>query len=889
MSSRVGNVWAPNLFPDGLFADQLWADSLFAQPIPRPAGIRARPTQPYAIVEIDIPFCELEYGVAPCQAVLGGTVTVNVTAVSEILVPFTGYVFEITTNVAHNLIEGGYVNISGVNATGDYVDINGEHAVNRIITTTKFRILTGTGFVNPTGGYTSGGTFTSSILGATGMKKCFNTIRTCQDRANFTPADKTLRFCEPNEETLFTSDSRPVVVIPSLLGIDVTPSTIRPGIDIGLRESVRVTFRDHQHSDAGLDKYLEDRDYNPFTRGTFWAKLRARNRTLEGYPIRIIRGDAGTDLTEADVYHYVIDSITGQTDNVTIAAKDFLTLTDQKKAQCPRISNGALSADLAIDAMTFTVVPVGIGDAEYPTSGKVSLGGKEIVPFTREGDVFTLTNRGISGTEAEEHDEGDIVQLVKIFGAQGPADIIYKLLTQFTPGVKASWIDKAEWEVEVDEYIGRLYEAEIAEPTPVATLLNELIEQVGLVFWADPRTVSLQLRSLRPVSAGARLLTDEHFLAGLRAQEQTQSRISEVWTYYGQRNPLEGLNETNNYKAAIVSVDANALTDYPHPAIKKVFSRWITIENRAAASRLNATLLARYRDPPRKFHLTLFKTLPEVPELGAGIRIQSWMLQDDTGAETPVPIQITSRETQIDKYVIDAQESIFVEQDDLEETKLLFIDDVVYGINMRTLFDTIYLPPKSGDVVRAIVGNKAALGSKKNTIPAFEVGSWPEGVTLELVINPGGEIEGKGGDGDTHGADAAKKNGGTAIKTRYPITVTNGGRIRGGGGGGGRGNAINIGVDPDIILKSAGGGGGAGRAPGIGGAIGGQNATSAAGGAGGRYTAEGSTSVGGDGGAPGEAGLSGNGPAGGAAGAAVDGESFVTYIEVGTIDGARIN
>jgi hypothetical protein len=343
-----------------------------------------------------------------------------------------------------------------------------------------------------------------AVLGVDSDIKCFNTIRTCAARAAFSSEPLTLRFCMPAGDTSFIRNGQPVVVIPSIKSISITPAIVNPGVDIGSRESVRIVFEEHPHSDAGVDKYLDDRDYDPYSQGTFWAKLRARNPSLEGYALRLLIGEADQELEDMTTYHYVVDSLTGMAEQVTLVAKDMLILADRKKAQAPRISNGVLASDITAVAGSLTLSPVGIGDAEYPTSGKIAIGGKEICQFTRSADTVTLVTRGDSGTEADDHDQDDIVQLVLIYDAEEPANIIEDLLVNYTPGVDPAWIDTSEWQIEVDEYIGRLYSAEIAEPTSVVDLLNELIEQVGLVFWWDPIDVMLRLTSLRPVSAEAK-------------------------------------------------------------------------------------------------------------------------------------------------------------------------------------------------------------------------------------------------------------------------------------------------------------------------------------------------------------------------------------------------
>lgn len=711
-----------------------------------------------------------------------------------------------------------------------------------------------------------------AVLGVDSERKCFNTIRTCAARGSFTSSPLTMRFCMPAGDTDFTLNGQPVVVIPSIKSVNTTPAIINPGVDIGVRETVRVIFEEHPHSDAGIDKYLADRDYDPFLRGTFFAKLLARNPSLEGYAFRLLIGEEDQPLEEMTTRHYVIDSFGVDGAQASITARDVLILADKKKAQAPIISNGVLAAGIDEVETTATLSPAGIGNAEYPASGKVSIGGKEVCSFTRSGDVLTLV-RAQSGTEPEEHDEDDIVQLVLIYEPSSSSEIVSDLLVNYVPGIDASWINLVEWQTEVDEYIGRLYSAEIAEPTSVVELLNELIEQVGLVFWWDAIDQQLRLRSLRPVSAESKLYSDDHILATtFKATAQPQRRISEVWTYYGVRNPLEDLDEVTNYRAAVATLDAETDQDYEQAAIKKVFSRWIASNNRPAASRLNSMLLARYRDAPRKFTFALYETIDVVPTLGSGFRVQTWSLQDDTGDTVAVPAQVTSLERREDRYVVDAQEAIFAPQDDLETAKVVFIDESIEGANLRTLHDQIYSDPQEYDIVRFVMSANAIAGS-------MVVGSWPDFVDITLVIGSGCRVLGAGGAGGSIiGAGGA---GGTALYTRYPITIENLGTIGGGGGGGGSGEAF-----PD----GGGGGGGAGYPGGAGGpglSENGQPGTTTAGGAGGALSVSGG--FGGAGGGLGSAGSAGADAAGGAAGVAVDGESYVTYTVEGTIAGARVN
>ena len=665
--------------------------------------------------------------------------------------------------------------------------------------------------------------------------------------------------------------------IPALESVSISPAVIDPGVSIGVRASVRVSIRDFQYPLDGT----------AFDSGTFFGKLRARRRSLQGLALRVIRGEAGQSLSDMRTEHYVIESLARSGEKVSITAKDLLKLADGDRAQAPAVSTGRLLSAISASDGSLTLTPTGIGDVEYPSSGKVAIGGSEICSFTRSGDTMTIT-RAQSGTEAKQHDADETVQLVLEYTSESPADIVYDLLTNYTD-IDASWCPLSEWKDDIDSYIGRLYTTEIAEPTPVKDLLNELIEQVGLVMWWGAEAQKVRLKSLRPVTSARDIDTDEIMADSFRFVEQPTKRVSEVWTYFALRNPLEKLDDTQNYRSVHVTIDPDALDEYEQPAIRKIYSRWIGLNNRPAAARLNDLLIARYRDPPRKFSFTLFRT-SDAPELGQGLNLDHWSLQDEDGAGLAAPAQLISVEPAEDRYVCDAEEMLFTAPDDSETGRLIIIDTSVNNVNLRTLHDALYTTPESGDQITCVIPSAVVVGSNSATLPAFDVGTWPEGVTLSLVNN--GRITGRGGSGGTayEGVFIAAGAGGPGFYTRQAITITNNGVIAGGGGGGGGGGVTNLGNELEPIWRWAGGGGGAGHlpgAPGDGTAFG-QAGTLTSGGSGGFDSLVGSR--GGSGGGPGQAGTSGNsGAPGGAAGSAIDGDSFVTFSVQGTILGSRVN
>jgi len=762
----------------------------------------------------------------------------------------------------------------------------------------------------------------TASIPTTGAIKCFNSLKTCQDQENFANSPATLRFAEATDYLPKT-----IRAIPSISSVSFRPSIVSLGQDLGQRASVTVKFKDHPHSDTGegFDKYLADRPYDPFKRGTFWGKFRARQPYLTGRPMRLIRGVLGQALEDMDVRHYIIESFDGPTTDgsFTITAKDVLKLADEDRAQAPRPSNGFLAAGINSSTTSATLSPTGIGNAEYPASGFVNIGGKEVCAFTRSGNTLTLT-RAQKNTTAAAHDANERVQLCLVYSAQTPAEIIEDLLVNYAE-VDGDYIDSTAWADEVDSYLDLVYTTTIAEPTPVEKLCSELIEQAALALWWDDVAQQLRLRVIRAVPAAAEVFTRDNVCEGsLTSNEQPDRRISSVLTFFGMRSPLEGVDDTSNYLSSALTTNTDAIAEYGSDKIKIIYSRWIPFGGLTVAERLNGFQLGRFRDPPRRFNLDVFKYGNLTPILGAGYQLSANNLQDATGAQEIVPIQVTSLNPGADLYEVEAEEmrfdDTFLGENDVNN-RVITIDVNATNVNLRTLHDTLYPAPTESDAatvtVTCIIQSGVIVSASSATAKAFDVGSWPAGWDQDnLIIINNGSIRGAGGKGGNRvsgytNVGLAGQKGGTAFYTRENVTLDNNGSILAGGGGGGSGGGATWGYgfpsNQRDELSSGAGGGGAGIAGGPGGSPNGATGGSASG-ASGRNGETRENSYGGDGGDGGDVGQAGHagesgrsqahgpfpavntsGAAGGAAGNAVDGNSFITYQSTGTRTGLIVN
>lgn len=965
----------------------------------------------------------------------------------------------------------------------------------------------------------------TASIPTTGEIKCFNCKSTCQDRENYDEDEVTLRFAKPTAYL-----PKQIDCIPNVQEIAFTPATISLGENLGTRATLSVTFFDHKHSDTGegFDKYLADRGYDPYEQGTFWGKFRARQPFLRGRSIRWITGLEGQDLAGMETRNFVLESFDGpSTDGkYTLVAKDVLKLVDGDRALAPSASTGFLVSAITSGAVSATLSPSGVGDAEYPLEGYLAIGGKEIVSFTRwangfngendaytkvmlhmagsnggttfadvaaggsaktwtatnavtstanpkfgatsmltaagyittpdhadftlgsgdwtidfwmnfngatgnvamfgqsdapglddsksvymskgssgllgcsirdsggtksivsvsnfntltgynhialvrsgstaklyvngvldasvslvgaiwdgtgawsigrigaqtsnpssayfaefrlsvgvarwtanftppaaaytlaprvtTGDALTLTARGLFNTAAAAANAQDRVQLILKYTSADPADIIYDLMVNYG-GVPASFITPSDWQTETATFLGRLYSAIICEPTSVATLVSELIQQAGLCIWWDDVAQKIRLQVLRGIVTDAVRFTPDNYIS-FTTKEQPDKRISQVLTYFGQINPLKNISDLDNYRSSSLVIDEEAEADYGGAVIKKILSRWIPPLGRTVADRLGAILLSRYRDPPRKLTFDLSRYAGTDVQLGGGYRVAAQCLQDETGALVDVPVQVTRLNPPADRFKVEAEEVLFAASNDDPNFHPIVIDANTTNVNLRTAHDAIYGAPTSDTVVECRILAGVSVTGSSTTIPVFDIGSWPSGVEITLIVE--GDVLAPGGDGGTGyipGGNLAGQPGspgGTALYTRYPINLElpPGCRFWAGGGGGGGGGANDLGK------FAGGGGGGAGSPPGHGGngafgaASPGTPTSGGLGGAGEPATYNGSP--GGDPGLPGISGLSSTAPGGarGEAGAAIDGASFVTLtVGGGDSRGSLIN
>ena len=682
----------------------------------------------------------------------------------------------------------------------------------------------------------------TASIPTTGAEKCFNCLATCQDRDTYLePSNNAQETVTSRHSTASGTLPIDIDAIPDLAAVSIRPAQLDLGESIGVRASVTLTFKDARYPDTGPegDRYLSDRNYDPFTQGSYWGKFRARYPFTQGADIRLIRGSSDQSLAQMETRHFIVDNVSGPDSKgtFTIVCKDALKLADSKRAQSPVLSQGELSATLPISGPSaITLLPAGIG-ASYPDGGYLNIGGEEIIAFSNLAgtDTFQISGRGSFNTTAQEHDAGSRVQLCNNYEATDSlrvSDIIKDLLVTYAQ-VPSEYIPIGDWNNEDDTYIKRTYSAIIPEPESVTSLVNELLQQTASTIWWDDVNKLMQFRVLKDVSTDAALYDDNLILAdSFSAKDQNSKRVSQVWTYFGQINPLENLTDRKNYSRTQANIDPESEANFEGvPSIRRIFSRWITAESRPTAENLNLTILSRYSTPPRLVSYALQRDVNlTVPQLSGGYNVRNRNTQTATGAAEIVPIQVTQLKSSDTGFTVIGEEVIYSQTitptDPQEKAVPLESDE-----NSISLYDKAILSnnaaPEAGDTWTFSISTGTIIGSNSTAGPAITTGTeWPAGVTL-ILINFG-SVVGKGGAGAAGGGDNGVGNngigfvglaGGDAISADYDLSVTNNGIIGGGGGGGGGGGADAVLVigNPNALIGGGGGGGGTGFTSSLGG------------------------------------------------------------------------
>lgn len=452
-----------------------------------------------------------------------------------------------------------------------------------------------------------------AALGGSCTYECFNTFFTCPVRSVYDKGVKTYRHSTPR--TSLKGDYFPDLT--SVSGRSAKANIA--GADskmkgLGERGTVTANFIDFTHHDRGIDKSASRRvtgeaqlsgvGYDPLNRGTFWAKLKARNPNYAGRTCRHITGTIDNGVLTVDATRsFIIESIDGPDTNynVSIEGRDILALADNDRAVIPRPSSGVLAYDVAKDATVLYLTPEGIG-SDYPSEGYAAIG-SELVYYTISGDTVTLVSRGESNTTVASHSSGDTFQISYSPRLRRIDYVIYDILT--TAGVPAEFIEFDDWVTECDRWAPSLnLTADIMKPEGAADLLAELAV-LGVTVWWDEVNQKVRFKINRPIDAETIYdLTDERQIISGRQVDREDSRITDVLFNTVQIDPSKGKSNTNFRRSkATIDVDVKLPQAYGDTKIKEINCRWLNHGDEASVRIISTRLLNRFTRQPAEYEI----------------------------------------------------------------------------------------------------------------------------------------------------------------------------------------------------------------------------------------------------------------------------------------------
>lgn len=457
-------------------------------------------------------------------------------------------------------------------------------------------------------------TFGSAPCNATGVA-CFGTRATCRDSAgvatNFALGAPLSLFFSTGKVAERGVSGAPYI-FPLLVSVSTSPTRINlagsnsDAQGLGNRAVCSIVIADAPHTDRRVDPYVATRGYDPLTQadGSFWTRWMVRNRHRQNVTVKVYEGFEGQALGAMRVRQYFLQNISPDwpAGRVTLEGKDVLTRLEERKAQAPKASPGALAANISAGALSFDVMGAIVGD--YPSPGTVRIG-SEVMTYSAvaaitNGVTLTISARGTDLTTAATHSAGDGVQWCLRYTATAVPTILQDLLNIYG-GVPLGYLDTAQWMAEAGLYL-TFYNLTtlITEPVGVADLVSEIQEQALFYVWWDEREAMVRLKSIRGIDAALPVLTaEQHILRGsFSVTEKPRERVSQVWIYYNRSNPVSGLTDVKFYSSQHVSANLESETDelYGEASVRKVFARWLPSD--ALAQNTAAKIITRYVDVP---------------------------------------------------------------------------------------------------------------------------------------------------------------------------------------------------------------------------------------------------------------------------------------------------
>lgn len=455
----------------------------------------------------------------------------------------------------------------------------------------------------------------TAALSARTPNKCVIGFKTCSSTDNYSATTETLVLTMQKQVGL----PIPGRHFPVLTAIKESEQTVNiAGSDpklaaLGRRAGVTIDGLDLMYEDRFLDPYYDERisgdaqfsgvGYQPI--GLFFARLRARDPYFAGYPVRVKHGRVvdGALITDR-THHYIMTEFDPTKGKFRIEGVDVFDLASNERALVPAPSQGRLLSAITDGETELTLTPEGIGD-EYEASGFLTIG-REIMGFTRSGDVLTVT-RGQFNTAPASHGASAGVQ--ESWQYSGKAHGAANALLRYKDTVPDTWIPFAEWQAEAEIWFDVNVETIITKPMPIAKAVGEL-SILGFSLFTDLAAQKIRFRPNRFLFAdeldAALVITDADIIGELKYQGNDEDRLTRVELRSVQFDPTSGISDDNFVQQHLsIAGDQEDPRAYGDVRYRLEKTRWLNQGAGPLVRILANRYLRRFKTPPEAVEVTV--------------------------------------------------------------------------------------------------------------------------------------------------------------------------------------------------------------------------------------------------------------------------------------------
>lgn len=481
-------------------------------------------------------------------------------------------------------------------------------------------------------------------------QECYQTFRTCKDKANFGTGTKSYFFCRPGHRPF-----RNTTVWPVFTGYSPISGSIDARGGAGGRDRITFTLANFRHSGAGVDPYLRRR--RKTTKDPYFFDLLRRRNHIEGREVYLYTGeddDSGIlDLTRLRCQAYYLDSILpGRAGDVRVIATDIYGKWGD--VLIPPASEGELSAVID-DSQLSLDLKTGQGEAYETWAGALPFYifiDKELLQVTvRSGDNFTVV-RAQGGTAPAEHKADTKVQ-ISYSKALERIDTVWSDLHSRAEVPSALYDSTGATEV-VDAWQGgwRLT-FHWGKPMALSKWLDELGQQTYSYTRWDAEAQVAAYDCHRPANAGEISVSIRDGVGiiedSLQPIPRPEDRINQVNLYFAPEDWSRDFGKQDEerpaYSRVAILEDADAQSENASGDRKPLdrFCWMLPSTMSAAVEAVGFRMLNARADTPEDVDLEVPKLVADQVALGGFVTLSSERVIAADGTPQPVDCLVTQK------------------------------------------------------------------------------------------------------------------------------------------------------------------------------------------------------------------------------------------------------